>query len=78
MRSHDSVERLQSLQNAILESIARGEELAAIMTGPCEGGEAVAPGVICSFGPTVVDFRGFRVGILVCEDIWEPEPAQLA
>ena len=28
--------------------------------------------------PTVVDFRGFRIGILVCEDIWEPEPAQLA
>jgi NAD+ synthase (glutamine-hydrolysing) len=28
--------------------------------------------------PTVVDYRGFRVGILVCEDIWEPEPAQLA
>ena len=28
--------------------------------------------------PTVVEFRGFRVGILVCEDIWEPEPAQLA
>ncbi|HUQ10212.1 MAG TPA: NAD+ synthase [Steroidobacteraceae bacterium] len=28
--------------------------------------------------PTVVDFRGFRVGILVCEDIWEPEPGQLA
>jgi NAD+ synthase (glutamine-hydrolysing) len=28
--------------------------------------------------PTVVDFRGFRVGILVCEDIWEREPAQLA
>ncbi len=28
--------------------------------------------------PTVVDFRGFRLGILVCEDIWEPEPAQLA
>jgi NAD+ synthase (glutamine-hydrolysing) len=27
--------------------------------------------------PTVVEFRGFRVGILVCEDIWEPEPAQL-
>ena len=27
--------------------------------------------------PTVVDFRGFRIGILVCEDIWEPEPAQL-
>jgi NAD+ synthase (glutamine-hydrolysing) len=28
--------------------------------------------------PTVEDFRGFRIGILVCEDIWEPEPAQLA
>ena len=28
--------------------------------------------------PTVVEFRGFRVGMLVCEDIWEPEPAQLA
>ena len=28
--------------------------------------------------PTVVEFRGFRIGILVCEDIWEPEPAQLA
>jgi NAD+ synthase (glutamine-hydrolysing) len=28
--------------------------------------------------PTVVDFRGFRIGILVCEDIWEREPAQLA
>ena len=26
----------------------------------------------------MVDFRGFRIGILVCEDIWEPEPAQLA
>ena len=28
--------------------------------------------------PTVVDIKGFRVGLLVCEDIWEPEPAQLA
>ncbi|HET7811221.1 MAG TPA: NAD+ synthase [Steroidobacteraceae bacterium] len=28
--------------------------------------------------PTVVEFRGFRIGILICEDIWEPEPAQLA
>ncbi len=28
--------------------------------------------------PTVVNFRGFRIGILVCEDIWEPEPALLA
>jgi NAD+ synthase (glutamine-hydrolysing) len=25
-----------------------------------------------------VNFRGFNIGILVCEDIWEPEPAQLA
>ena len=28
--------------------------------------------------PTVADCRGFRVGLLVCEDMWEPEPAQLA
>ena len=28
--------------------------------------------------PTVVQFRGFRVGMLICEDIWELEPAQLA
>ncbi|HYL02767.1 MAG TPA: NAD+ synthase [Steroidobacteraceae bacterium] len=28
--------------------------------------------------PTVVDWRGFRVGLLVCEDIWEPEATQLA
>ncbi|MCP5327701.1 MAG: NAD+ synthase [Sinobacteraceae bacterium] len=28
--------------------------------------------------PTVIDFRGFRLGLLICEDIWEPEPAQLA
>jgi NAD+ synthase (glutamine-hydrolysing) len=27
---------------------------------------------------TVADVRGFRVGVLVCEDLWEPEPAQLA
>jgi predicted amidohydrolase len=26
----------------------------------------------------VVDYRGFRIGVLVCEDIWEPEPAQMA
>jgi NAD+ synthase (glutamine-hydrolysing) len=25
-----------------------------------------------------MDFRGFRIGVLVCEDLWEPEPAQLA
>jgi NAD+ synthase (glutamine-hydrolysing) len=28
--------------------------------------------------PTVIDFHGFRLGLLICEDIWEPEPAQLA
>jgi len=28
--------------------------------------------------PTVVDRQGFRVGLLVCEDIWEPESTQLA
>src|SRR6202051_4980904 len=28
--------------------------------------------------PTVADCRGFRVGLLVCEDIWQPEAAQLA
>ncbi len=27
---------------------------------------------------TVIDCKGFRVGLLVCEDIWVPEPAQLA
>jgi len=28
--------------------------------------------------PTVADVKGFRVGLLVCEDIWRPEAAQLA
>jgi NAD+ synthase (glutamine-hydrolysing) len=28
--------------------------------------------------PTVVDYHGFRIGLLVCEDIWSPEAAQLA
>ena len=28
--------------------------------------------------PTVVDIRGVRAGLLVCEDIWEREAAQLA
>lgn len=44
----DSVERLQSLQNAILEAIARGEPLAAIMTSLCLRVETIAPGVVCS------------------------------
>jgi NAD+ synthase (glutamine-hydrolysing) len=28
--------------------------------------------------PTVVELKGFRLGLLVCEDIWEREAAQLA
>ena len=28
--------------------------------------------------PTVVQCKGFRLGLLICEDIWEPQPAQLA
>jgi NAD+ synthase (glutamine-hydrolysing) len=28
--------------------------------------------------PTVAECQSFRVGMLVCEDMWEPEPAQLA
>jgi len=28
--------------------------------------------------PSVADVQGFRCGLLVCEDIWAPEPAQLA
>ncbi len=28
--------------------------------------------------PTVTEVRGVRLGLLVCEDIWMPEPAQLA
>lgn len=28
--------------------------------------------------PTVTQCEGFRIGVLVCEDMWEPEPAQLA
>ncbi len=28
--------------------------------------------------PTVVEVKGFRVGLLICEDIWEREAAQLA
>jgi len=28
--------------------------------------------------PTVVDLNGCRAGILVCEDVWEPEPAARA
>ena len=44
----DSVERLQSLQNATLEAIARGEALAAIMISLCLRVEAIAPEVVCS------------------------------
>jgi NAD+ synthase (glutamine-hydrolysing) len=28
--------------------------------------------------PTVTSWRGFKLGLLVCEDIWEPQAAQLA
>ena len=28
--------------------------------------------------PTVADCGGIKLGLLVCEDLWEPEPAQLA
>jgi NAD+ synthase (glutamine-hydrolysing) len=28
--------------------------------------------------PTVIDSHGFRCGLLVCEDIWEPQAAQMA
>jgi len=28
--------------------------------------------------PTIAECRGWRVGLLICEDIWVPEPAQLA
>jgi NAD+ synthase (glutamine-hydrolysing) len=28
--------------------------------------------------PTLAECRGFRTGLLVCEDIWEPQSAQLA
>ena len=28
--------------------------------------------------PTVVDRQGFKIGLLICEDIWEPESTQLA
>jgi len=28
--------------------------------------------------PTVVDVKGFRIGVLVCEDIWERQAAQLS
>jgi NAD+ synthase (glutamine-hydrolysing) len=24
--------------------------------------------------PSIVDFDGFRLGLLICEDVWEPEP----
>ena len=57
MRRHDSVERLQSLQNATLEAIARGEALAAIMTALCERVEVLAPGVICSVVTIDDEFR---------------------
>jgi NAD+ synthase (glutamine-hydrolysing) len=29
-------------------------------------------------GASVVDYQGFRLGLLICEDLWEPEPALAA
>src|ERR1700719_1799205 len=28
--------------------------------------------------PTVVELNGIKAGVLVCEDVWEPQPAALA
>ncbi|PTM41931.1 EAL domain-containing protein [Bosea sp. 124] len=48
MRESGSAEHLQALQNEILEAVARGEVLVAIMDRLCRRVEAIAPGVICS------------------------------
>lgn len=56
MPESGSAERLQALQNEILEAVARGELLAAIMDRLCLRAEAIAPGVICSV--VSVDDRG--------------------
>ena len=48
MRESGSAERLRALQNEILEAVARGEFLAAIMDRLCLRVEAIAPGVLCS------------------------------
>ncbi len=29
-------------------------------------------------GPTVIDFRGLKLGLGICEDVWEPEPSARA
>jgi NAD+ synthase (glutamine-hydrolysing) len=29
-------------------------------------------------GSTVIEFKGHKLGLLICEDAWEPEPARLA
>jgi len=56
MRESGSAERLQALQNEILETIARGEPLTRVMDRLCLLAEAIAPGVICSV--VAVDDRG--------------------
>lgn len=48
MRESGSAERLQALQNEILEAIARGETLHPIMDRLCRRAEAIVPGSICS------------------------------
>ncbi len=48
MRENCSAERLQAVQNEVLEAIARGETLNTIMDRLCLQSEAILPGVICS------------------------------
>ncbi|PZO02128.1 MAG: diguanylate cyclase [Hyphomicrobiales bacterium] len=48
MRENGSAERLQALQNEILEAIARGEPLRTIMERLCLRAETITTGVICS------------------------------
>lgn len=48
MPGNRSAERLQSLQNEILEAVARGESLSTSMERLCLGAEAIAEGAICS------------------------------
>jgi diguanylate cyclase (GGDEF)-like protein len=48
MRENGSAGRLQALQNDVLEAVARGEPLTAVMENLCRRAEAIAPGTICS------------------------------
>jgi NAD+ synthase (glutamine-hydrolysing) len=33
---------------------------------------------LAATAPTVVEYRGVRLGLMICEDLWEPEPARAA